>query len=100
MPVVDDHSSPLAGTRIAEIEPLIARIGMRNQLLKIVTENGLFGWGEGGRVLTAVLLAMAMCSNRVPRSPGLGVEASEDADQGTDRRARGERRISSGRMTQ
>ena len=52
---------------------------MRNQLLKIVTENGLFGWGEGGRVLTAVLLAMAMCSNRVPRSPGLGVEASEDA---------------------
>ncbi|WP_380056131.1 mandelate racemase/muconate lactonizing enzyme family protein [Falsihalocynthiibacter sp. SS001] len=35
--------------RIAEITPLIARVGLRNQLLvKVTTEDGLVGWGESG----------------------------------------------------
>ncbi len=35
--------------RIAQIRPIIARVGKRNQLLvKIVTEDGLVGWGESG----------------------------------------------------
>lgn len=35
--------------RIADITPLIARVGQRNQLLvKITTEDGLVGWGESG----------------------------------------------------
>lgn len=35
--------------RIAEIKPLVARVGLRNQLLvKITTEDGLVGWGESG----------------------------------------------------
>ena len=70
MPVVDDHPSFFAGTRIAEIVPLIARVGRHNQLLvKIATVDGWFGWGEAGRVLTAALSAIVTCSNRVPRSP-------------------------------
>jgi len=80
MPVVDDHPSPFAGTRIAENVPLIARIGRHNQLLvKITIVDGLFGWGEADRALTAALSAIAMCSNRVPRSPGI------DMYQGTIR---------------
>ncbi len=36
-------------TKIASIEPLLARVGIRNQLLvKVVTEDGLYGWGESG----------------------------------------------------
>lgn len=36
-------------SRIAEIEPLIVRVGRRNQLLvKLTTEDGIFGWGESG----------------------------------------------------
>ena len=36
-------------TKIASIEPLLARVGIRNQLLvKITTEDGLYGWGESG----------------------------------------------------
>lgn len=36
-------------TRIAAIEPLLARVGIRNQLLvKVTTEDGLIGWGESG----------------------------------------------------
>lgn len=35
--------------RIAGIEPLLARVGGRNQLLvRIETEDGLVGWGESG----------------------------------------------------
>lgn len=35
--------------RIAEIRPIMVRVGWRNQLLvKITTEDGLFGWGESG----------------------------------------------------
>lgn len=35
--------------RIAEIRPIGARVGNRNQLLvKITTEDGLIGWGESG----------------------------------------------------
>ncbi|SHH12755.1 mandelate racemase/muconate lactonizing enzyme family protein [Cognatishimia maritima] len=35
--------------KIAGIETLIARVGLRNQLLvKITTEDGLVGWGESG----------------------------------------------------
>ncbi len=36
-------------TKIASIEPLLARVGMRNQLLvKVTTEDGITGWGESG----------------------------------------------------
>jgi galactonate dehydratase len=36
-------------TRIAEIRPVLARVGIRNQLLvKVTTEDGTFGWGESG----------------------------------------------------
>ena len=36
-------------TKIASIEPLHARVGIRNQLLvKVTTEDGLYGWGESG----------------------------------------------------
>lgn len=36
-------------SRISAIEPLLARVGIRNQLLvKITTEDGLYGWGESG----------------------------------------------------
>lgn len=36
-------------TKIASIEPLLARVGIRNQLLvKVTTEDGIFGWGESG----------------------------------------------------
>lgn len=35
--------------RIAEITPFVARVGSRNQLVvKITTEDGLYGWGESG----------------------------------------------------
>ncbi|MDB6177284.1 mandelate racemase/muconate lactonizing enzyme family protein [Paracoccus sp. Z330] len=35
--------------RIAAIEPMLVRVGIRNQLLvKVTTEDGLFGWGESG----------------------------------------------------
>lgn len=35
--------------RIADVETRILRVGTRNQLLvKITTEDGLFGWGESG----------------------------------------------------
>jgi galactonate dehydratase len=36
-------------SKIASIEPLLARVGIRNQLLvKVTTEDGLYGWGESG----------------------------------------------------
>ena len=36
-------------TKIASIEPLMVRVGKRNQLLvKVVTEDGIVGWGESG----------------------------------------------------
>ncbi len=36
-------------TRIAEIKPILARVGIRNQLLvKVTTEDGTVGWGESG----------------------------------------------------
>ena len=36
-------------TKIAAIEPLLARVGKRNQLLvKLTTEDGIIGWGESG----------------------------------------------------
>lgn len=36
-------------TRIASIEPVLARVGIRNQLLvKVTTESGIVGWGESG----------------------------------------------------
>ena len=36
-------------TRIASIEPILARVGIRNQLLvKVTTESGIVGWGESG----------------------------------------------------
>lgn len=36
-------------SKIASIETLLARVGVRNQLLiKIVTEDGIVGWGESG----------------------------------------------------
>ena len=36
-------------SKIASIEPLFARVGIRNQLLvKVVTEDGIVGWGESG----------------------------------------------------
>ena len=35
--------------KIASIEPVIAAVGSRNQLLvKVTVENGAFGWGESG----------------------------------------------------
>lgn len=35
--------------RIKSITPVLARVGKRNQLLvKVVTEDGLYGWGESG----------------------------------------------------
>ncbi len=35
--------------KIASIETLLARVGIRNQLLvKVTTEDGLYGWGESG----------------------------------------------------
>ncbi len=35
--------------RIASIEPITAQVGRRNQLLvKVVTEDGIIGWGESG----------------------------------------------------
>lgn len=38
-----------AGARIAEIEPILVRVGQRNQLLvKVTTEDGIYGWGESG----------------------------------------------------
>lgn len=36
-------------TAIASIEPMLARVGTRNQLLvKVTTEDGIVGWGESG----------------------------------------------------
>ncbi len=36
-------------TKIASIEPLLTRVGIRNQLLvKVTTEDGIVGWGESG----------------------------------------------------
>lgn len=36
-------------SKIAAIEPIIARVGQRNQLLvRIETEDGIVGWGESG----------------------------------------------------
>ncbi|MGQ7847604.1 mandelate racemase/muconate lactonizing enzyme family protein [Granulosicoccus sp. 3-233] len=36
-------------SRITAIEPLLARVGKRNQLLvKLTTEDGIVGWGESG----------------------------------------------------
>jgi len=36
-------------TKIASIEPLLARVGIRNQLLvKVITDDGIVGWGESG----------------------------------------------------
>lgn len=36
-------------TKIAAIEPILARVGIRNQLLvKVTTECGTVGWGESG----------------------------------------------------
>ncbi|WP_336055552.1 mandelate racemase/muconate lactonizing enzyme family protein [Nitratireductor sp. CH_MIT9313-5] len=36
-------------TKIASIEPLLARVGKRNQLLvRVETEDGIVGWGESG----------------------------------------------------
>lgn len=36
-------------TKIASIEPILARVGIRNQLLiKVTTEDGIIGWGESG----------------------------------------------------
>lgn len=36
-------------TRIVNIEPLLARVGIRNQLLvKVTTDDGIVGWGESG----------------------------------------------------
>ncbi len=36
-------------TKIASIEPILARVGIRNQLLiKVTTEDGIVGWGESG----------------------------------------------------
>jgi galactonate dehydratase len=36
-------------SKITAIEPLLARVGIRNQLLvKITTDDGLVGWGESG----------------------------------------------------
>ena len=36
-------------TKIASIEPLLARVGIRNQLLvKVTTQDGIHGWGESG----------------------------------------------------
>lgn len=35
--------------RIADIEPITALIGNRNQLLvKVTTDDGTIGWGESG----------------------------------------------------
>ncbi|WP_368188472.1 mandelate racemase/muconate lactonizing enzyme family protein [Aestuariibius sp. HNIBRBA575] len=35
--------------KIAEIKPILVRVGWRNQLLvKVTTEDGLIGWGESG----------------------------------------------------
>ena len=42
-------SDTTSACRIAEIEPIRAKVGHRNQLLvKITTEDGLVGWGESG----------------------------------------------------
>ncbi|MBY6144743.1 mandelate racemase/muconate lactonizing enzyme family protein [Mameliella alba] len=36
-------------SKITAIEPLLARVGIRNQLLvKVTTDDGLVGWGESG----------------------------------------------------
>lgn len=36
-------------SKIASIEPILARVGIRNQLLvKVCTEDGIIGWGESG----------------------------------------------------
>jgi len=36
-------------TKIASIEPILARVGIRNQLLiKVTTDDGIIGWGESG----------------------------------------------------
>ena len=36
-------------SNIASIEPLLVRVGRRNQLLvKLTTEDGTVGWGESG----------------------------------------------------
>lgn len=40
---------PNGMTKIASIEPILARVGLRNQLLvKVVTDDGVVGWGESG----------------------------------------------------
>ncbi|UWQ19921.1 mandelate racemase/muconate lactonizing enzyme family protein [Jannaschia sp. M317] len=53
-------ASDAAAARIASIEPLLARVGIRNQLLvKITTEDGLVGWGESG--LSAREAEVAAC---------------------------------------
>lgn len=45
---IADDMTP-KGVRIAEIRPILARVGNRNQLLvKVTTEDGLYGWGESG----------------------------------------------------
>ena len=42
-------SKDAQNARIAEIRPVLVRVGKRNQLLvKITTEDGLYGWGESG----------------------------------------------------
>lgn len=44
-----DLGSSLAAARIASIEPILARVGKRNQLLvRVETQDGLVGWGESG----------------------------------------------------
>ncbi len=44
-----DQSRLARGAKIAQITPVHARVGTRNQLLvKVVTEDGLVGWGESG----------------------------------------------------
>lgn len=53
--VVDYEATPVSrgwedrAARIASITPFVVRVGKRNQLLvKLVTEDGLHGWGESG----------------------------------------------------
>ena len=47
--VAADPTAATFEVRIRAIEPVIARVGGRNQLLvKITTEDGLNGWGESG----------------------------------------------------
>ncbi len=46
---VSTRGKAVGGPAIASIEPLLAKVGIRNQLLiKVTTEDGLVGWGESG----------------------------------------------------